>query len=279
MKRRIVMLVLAICLMIPVLTIPARADFGPKPSVTVTFRQEDWQEPYFVTLLSEQTASGPWSTKSSGWSTEDQEDLTEEFRSYQDSDGYHFLNYYEDCTDTGVFHWGYYPPERFKVLVYCPASQHYYVSGAQEQYAFQSMFEGTLNNGVLTVERIYSPWMQAAGFLFRLVMTVVLELLVGLLFGYRRPKQLLVILAANVATQLVLNLMLQDYPGAFFYFLLFGWLEVLIFLAEAVIYTIFLPRFEEQRSFKGKPALYALLANLLSFLTGWFLLDHMRFLI
>ena len=46
----------------------------------------------------------------------------------KDEDGYYFLQFFEDCTETSKFTWGYYPPTKFKILIYFPEHDSFVVS-------------------------------------------------------------------------------------------------------------------------------------------------------
>lgn len=69
------------------------ADMGPKPSVVVDFiGLED--EVYYVTLLSEDTSTGPWSLGNEYYEYMGDEAAFEKFCEYEDVDGYYFPEYY-----------------------------------------------------------------------------------------------------------------------------------------------------------------------------------------
>lgn len=48
---------------------------------------------------------------------------------------------FRDCTETSEFKWTYYPPQRFKILVYFPETDSFAVSGIYERYAFDSYYK------------------------------------------------------------------------------------------------------------------------------------------
>lgn len=281
MKRKLGRLVLLLFLLLPVLTVSVHADMGPKPSVVVDFVgiERDSGAPFYVTLLAEEQSTGPYSWSgilNAGLSPEDAADeIFQKFDGYQDPDGYYFLGYYEECSESGQFIWGYHPPLRFKILLYFPESDCFVVSPEIcEQYAFDSYFAAELHDDGewMEVRRTYHRGWQIGAFLVRLLLTIGVEVLLALAFGFREKRQLLVILGANVVTQVILNIVLLKggaVPLFFFYVIQYGLLELGIFLAEALIYARCLPKLAAPYSTKRKPVLYALTANLVSFCLGY----------
>ena len=72
MKKRILSIFAIVCLAMSFITAPVKADVGPKPSVHIRFENEPG-EPYYVTLLSDQSTYGPWSAGGGGSSIKDPE--------------------------------------------------------------------------------------------------------------------------------------------------------------------------------------------------------------
>ena len=51
------------------------------------------------------------------------------------------MQYFSDCTETSQFTWGYYPPSKFKILLYFPEYDKFAVSEeVYERYAFDSYY-------------------------------------------------------------------------------------------------------------------------------------------
>ena len=155
-----------------------------------------------------------------------------------------------------------------------------------------------VRDGTLELLRTGLPWSRAL--LLRMAITLVLELGLGFALGYRKRQQIAVILIVNVATQLLLNFLLMPkgfalaplYFGAIFLTeslmkllgisgervqwiicmgIVYAVAEGLIVVIEAVTYNKLLPRWGEKKRFPGEYTLYAIAANLLSFLAGFFL--------
>jgi hypothetical protein len=209
-------------------------------------------------------------------------------------DGFHFIGYLENCSDSQQFVWGYYPPQHFKILLYFPDTKEFLVSAQTcERYAFDSYYKVSVGGGdmqvsqeeemasesasnrkaQMVVKRNYQYGWELVNFAARVILTILLELLAALAFGYRRKWQLGFIMTVNVLTQLFLNLALNlgnYYSGERFFVFLYVCLELVVFGIEAAVYTW---KFKKQPETMGHPVCYALAANLLSFLAGMWLAD------
>lgn len=279
--RRFFAIALCTCLLFAILPTTARADMGPKPSVVVTFSGLE-NETYYATLLSKSESTGPYSVVTQEEAADYRSDNPEEetafqkFAAYQDSEGYYFLGFVADCGVSNQLRWGYYPPNEFKILLYFPAQDTLAESqGAYTRYAFDSYYKADLSGlsqgGGFPAARAYDHGNELISLLVRIVLTIALELLLALPFGYRAKKQLLLIGLVNLATQVGLNVALnlirfQYGPWAFleYYFLL----ELLVFVAEAVVYGLCLHRLSDKPAPAWKAVAYALAANVASFVAG-----------
>lgn len=261
----------------------ASADMGPKPSVCITFTGGTGEH-YYGTLLSQTSSTGP----SSAWDgktaycphdadAEAQYAIWQKFVAYEDADGFYFLQEWWDCSVDAPLHWDYYPPSTFKILLYAPEQDLFYVSPVYKSYAFDSYYTVALPTGessTLTAEPCYDYTWEIVSLLVRILLTILLELAVALAFGYREKRVLQFLAVVNVATQVLLNIALnvinyQQGPMAFVLFYVL--LELLVFTVEAFLYAELLPRCSEQRQTTGKAVGYALLANVGSFAVGLWL--------
>jgi len=126
--------------------VTVKADMGPKPSVVIEVTGFEGKE-YYVTLLSERDSTGPWSHGNEYYDYMGEEWVFEEFEKYQDKDGYYFLSFMEDCSEDDTFEWTYYPPQKFKVLIYTADDKQFYCSEEiYERYAFDSYFKVIISN-------------------------------------------------------------------------------------------------------------------------------------
>lgn len=297
MKKKIFSLTLCFLLFI-IQPITIYADMGPKPSVVIDF--EGFQgETYYVTLLSETTNSGPFSIDNTNYTDQDNLpaidnlDPWQRFSSYKDKDGYYFLNYLDDCSETSQFVWGYYPPPRFKILLYFPKYDKFIVSeDIYERYAFDSYFYVDGNNidiqsisstkNTLKAVKNYNYVFELNALFVRIIATIIIEILVALYFGLRSKKQLLIITLVNIFTQTILNILLNIliyYEGPSAYIFNYVVIEILVILIEAVIYSIFLSKNKKLNIVSKRSAflyvliapLYAISANVVSFLIGLYI--------
>ena len=283
MKKRVISLLLLVLLLLPVLTVTVSADMGPKPGTSITVRPGGG-EYAVVTLLAQEESNGPhWTIgpdeEPSSRIAKD-EMLTEAwyaFRDYADPDGYHFWGeIYE-----GSVTWGYFPPENFKIAVYYPEYGILWVSeDSYERYAFDSDFRlnlpavgaGAQSGEVdMVLKKTSNLGSELAGFLFRVVLTLAMELAVARVFGLTEPGQKKLILRVNLLTQVGLNLLLWgwyyfDGPLAAMVRLILA--EILVLVVEGAIYLRKL-RLEESR---GKILGYTILANLASVTLGFLFL-------
>ena len=275
MKKKILMLV---C-MLMILSVPltAVADMGPKPSVVIDFQGLEGKR-YYATLLSKEKSTGPFSAvqDTGGEYRRYQEDdadyeIFEKFAQYKDTDGFYFLQYFEDCSETQQFSWTYYPPQEFKVLLYFPDTDQFLASGSCERYAFDSYFTAEPQDSSLRVIPSYDYTAEAISLFVRVLLTIAVELGIALLFGFREKRVFRFIVIINVVTQLALNVILNviNYHMGMLGFLLFYvLLELVIALVEAVLYAVFLKKRSEKKISAWKPWIYALAANTASFIVG-----------
>lgn len=284
MKKKIFSIVLCVFALLVITPTTALADTGPKPSVVIGFEGLK-QENCYVTLLSKSDSTGPYSaydgdSNQARYNENDEDfEIWEKFVSYQDKDGFYFLQYFEKLDESSTFKWGYYPPKEFKILMYFPDSDSFAVSSEiYERYAFDSYFtvDATgLNpsvNGEISAVKSYDYGLEALSFIARIVITIALELAVALLFGFSAKKQIFVIGITNVITQTILNVLLNiiNYnQGQLMFVLSYILFELIVFAIEAVIYCFALNRYSVKPAVKKWfIVLYAFVANFLSFFAG-----------
>lgn len=265
--------VLLIVFLILLFPVTVRADMGPKPSVTVEFTGLE-DEVYYVTLLSDQAGKAAWRGENDYLDWYGDKAVWEKFRDYASGTEFHFWGYFEECSETDMFCWNYYAPDRFKILLYFPETDTFLESGeCWEQYAFDSYFaaefSGEISGGEMKVWKSYDYGREIRGMIFRVALTLVVELLAAWMFRFRSLKDFLVIFAANLVTQTSLNMALNAivyHNGPREYVLHYIWMEAAIFVVEGAVYSTFLGQ-------KGKrnPWLYAVAANVASLSAGIFL--------
>lgn len=133
--------------------VPAMADVGPKPSVTVALKGQNGVACY-GTLLSRENSSGPFQALSKGGYAryepgDDNYEIFLKFADYKDVDGYYFLQFMENCTETGKISWGYYPPDEFKILLYFPGEDRFSISDkSYNKYAFHTHYAADVSQAI-----------------------------------------------------------------------------------------------------------------------------------
>ena len=256
-------------------------DTGPKPSVRIQFKNMG-DELCYGTLLSKEESTGPawaWDGKEENINLNFVDrDIWEAFVSYEDSDGYYFLQWAWKVNDTKELAWTYYPPNEFKVLLYYPETNTFISSDVCKRYAFDTYYtvdmdgieigsikydENLSGNQRLNMHKSYEFKNEVKALVCRILITVVVEALIGLLFKFRN-KELLYILFINVITQIILNVLLNVYTG-FGYYFVYLLLELLVFAIEAIFYCFV---FKKK---KWHCVLYTLVANVSSFVIGLYL--------
>ena len=297
---------LAFLIAAAVLCCIAMADTGPKPSASFSFTGMP-DEDYYVTMLSRVDTYGPHRVHQPGGEIpgyvleQGEQDPAypawQKFVDYKDPDGYYFLeDLFEQCHGDDEAGWRYFPPEQFKLLLYFPESDTFLCSPVTARYAFDSVYRLDLGGkspaeiaaltltgpdgdpipssaGEITLDKADGSHQQIVGFFGRLGITLVIELALAWGWKYRKGSQLLFIGVANLITQCLLNASLL-YWGAretsrgaiiFWYILL----ELAITGIEAAAYAYLLPGTDRKGpAVRRHAALYALSANLLSFLGG-----------
>lgn len=261
------------------------ADTGPKPSVVITFENMGDQLCY-GTLLSESDSTGPFSV----WDGEEDhivnydlpEDIWKAFTNYKDNDGYYFLQQGWLCSENKQLEWTYYPPSRFKILLYYPESNAFIISEIYERYAFDSYFKVNMeeievnsienNDAIFTAEKSYDFTWELFSLFCRIILTIILELGVAFLFGFGKRNFLLWIGIINIITQVILNVLLNyftlHYRGAMSFVASYLLLEFLVFFIESVLYLVLFPKISRKNIPQRKIILYTLCANAVSFAGG-----------
>lgn len=273
MKKRISSVFAALITAVYIFSAAASADFGPKESITVTFKNMG-VETCYCTLLSEKDGTGPFYVLDS---PKKDDEIDTAFFNYKDADGFYYLHNYSRADVSKEFDWGYYPPSTFKILLYYPATNTFAVSGIYEQYAFTSFYTVDMrdiqvgaDDQTLTAERKYSPFFVVFAFIMRILITLAIEVVIAIPFGFKRKKQLVAIIIINIITQLLLNLILYIVMvdmGILFVFLYIP-LELLIFIIEAIIYAFALRDPKNPKANAADCVLYSFLGNLASFIGG-----------
>ncbi len=288
---------LLICVITAVmLSVTASADMGPKPSVNVDFENLG-DELCYATLLSRTKSTGP----SSAWDGIEEHaqhnenegysyvkygyDIWKAFVDYKDADGFYFLQEAWQVNETKKFGWTYYPPNEFKILLYFPETKTFAVSGIYKSYAFDTYYTVNMDGVNLTADyneelstdarieayRSYNYRVEIFSLIARIVITILIEMAIALAFGYFEKKQLLLLIAVNGVTQIILNVLLNvvNYrSGELAFFVIYILLELGILIGEAVLYFNLLNKLSKKQRPRWLAVIYAAAANIASFAGG-----------
>lgn len=295
MKKRMYvgLFMMLFCMIFAVTALPitAKADMGPKPSVRIQFKNMG-DDLCYGTLLSKEACTGParvWDGTSRNEQLYDLDrDIWKAFVDYKDPDGYYFLQRGWTVSETGEIAWTYYPPGNFKILLYYPETKTFVSSGIYERYAFDTYYtvdmEGVrigsveYNEDLSTNERInayrsYNYRKELLSLAVRILLTIAIEMVVGLLFGFRQKKQLQILALVNITTQLLLNLLLNIIhynAGPLIFIISYVFFEVIVFALEAGLYCKLLKKVSEKEE-NWYYILYSFVANSASFWVGYYL--------
>ncbi len=295
---RIITTLMCVLMAMMIFPITASADTGPKPSVRITFENLG-DELCYGTLLSSKPSTGP----SSAWDGTEEDarhnensngyydwqdfgyDVWKAFVDYDEKDEFYFLQEAWQINETKELAWTYYPPNEFKILLYFPETGEYAVSGVYERYAFDSYFTVNMDDAKPSVDyneelssddrlnayKSYNYSVEIGSLVARILITIVIEMAIALLFGYREKKQLLLLAGVNSGTQIILNVLLNivNYnSGEMAFVVLYILFELIVFAIEAVLFYHFLNKISIKQKPKWLAVVYALVANFVSFEAG-----------
>ena len=292
MKNKKSLSVLIILLLLIFAPNTAMADMGPKPSVNINVNNLEKDQEVYITLLSKEESTGPFSKDTELQSYEDYLEVGfKKFKSIEDKDGYYFLGNLDLLKGNGIYSWSYYPPENFKIALYFPDENLVLISKPYSRYAFNSNFKlnyKDLNlkdevyyfDNEIEVTKYREINKEIKSFLLRLVLTIIIEYLVALAMFRPTKYQTELIIKTNVLTQILLNLaisLILYFYGFIAFFIIFIPCEIAVFIIEGVIYKRRLNQNLPENKKPAMPMLYSFIANLLSAGAGYYLVRYFEF--
>lgn len=292
MKTRKNLTLLIILMLLVFIPNTSNADMGPKPSVNIKVNNLKEKQEVYITLLSKEESTGPFSKDTELESYEEHlKDGFEKFKSIEDKDGYYFLGNLDLLKGDGTYSWSYYPPQDFKIALYFPEQNLVLISKPYSRYAFNSNFNLNYKDMDLKDEVYYfdneiritkyrNINKEIYSFLLRLVLTIIIEYLVALAMFRPTKYQTKLIIKTNVFTQVLLNLaisLILYFYGFIAFFIIFIPLEIAVFIIEGVIYKKRLNQNLPENKKPAMPMLYAFIANLISAGAGYYLVRYFEF--
>jgi hypothetical protein len=280
-------------------SINTSADTGPKPYVEITINGDT--KGMYMTLLSDTYRRGPHHVYDEEYYNYTQEDdlIGLKFIEYKDKDYFHYLQTYSDISNN-KYRWGYYPPTKFKILIYDSINDKFITDDViyiKEEFGsiYTLTLSDTINvvkepgvdrpaedvNNSFVVEKNSTIGRGILAFFTRLIICLAIELLLALLFGFRK-LELIPILIVNIVTQVLFNLFLTIYiyfngfqllliiPAYIFF-------ELLIFVSESISNTYFIKLVDKKTDIEIKSSerivLYTLVANIASLVLGFIIIS------
>lgn len=252
------------------LSITVSADMGPKPYIDILIKGIEGE---YVAAFAATSTGGPnfdyedW--KKSSERNPEYEPEYNPIMEYKDEEGFKWITFYKICDGEANISFSYYRPEVFKLIIY-KEDKLYKVTEAIDTYAFGANYIIDFSDSIIKIERPYNYWPEILNFFIRVIITLVIEILAFILLRFNK-KNLKIVIATNIFTQLMLNLSLNyiiHFNGYLSAMFLLFYMEVVVFVIESISYCIFIKD-------KNKINLigYALIANILSFIIGLVLLN------
>lgn len=267
MKKRFLCLLLLVLILIPTVVL---ADVGPKPSITIrAINMPDSM--CYMDLLVEVSNAG---------------DIDDEFleSEYNQNMVKILSSYYQEGWGPAVVNkeriifddirckildgeciksFGYMPPDKFKIIIVSEDGS-VIISNIIEKKAFNSTVDFNYETGIAKERKVLQSTLLQ--FLITFSLTLLIEGLILLAFKFSLKKYWLVVLLVNFLTQILLtvaislSMLAAGLLGAIFAFFM---AEFIILIIEGVIFGVVLKQHKV-----GRRVLYALTANIVSFIFG-----------
>ena len=279
-KKILLFFIFILVFILSFITTKVSADTGPKPYVEIEMELNEGK--YYVTLLSQDEEYGPWRDAKKYFEEypdefdyEGEKERFNYFKDYVDKDGFYIWNNFKYMEGSGTYRWGYYPPKIFKILIYDIDNDLFIApDDILDRYAFKSFYRcdaKDVNN--IIIEKTTSP-KEVLYFFLRLTITLIIELLIALLFLYKK-WDLLFILGINVITQLILNVILLLFINGSLsgvMLLIYLILEILVTASEILALIFILKKINEKLNRPSRSIyvhiIYGIVANFASFIIG-----------
>lgn len=261
------------------------ADAGPKPSLTIVVKGLDTDK-YWLDLLVAEQAKLSWLEIS-----ETEREQVSRLAEYQDTEGYHpallvgtqvpligSLRGKNGYDGSFVHNFSYVGvPRTFKIAILTEDGR-LIVSEVVNRKQFSSIMHYDLAKGDITGEFVEPAgkvlegmsWTDfVIGLLGSTILTLIIELTIARMAGFKLQKSYKVMFNTNCITQIILNLVIFFFNNSLGQFgvvmgLVLG--EIIVVITEAKVYMKFL----DEKS-KTQRMQYALVVNILSILIGFFI--------
>lgn len=249
------------------------ADMGPKPEIKITVDHAP-TELYYLDLLVKESFLGEINPEK----TYDHPEMIEKLKAYEAEGWIPALG------SARAFMWGeltgsmiegkmvhifsYHVPDEFRIILVTQSGK-VMVSDPIQRDTFYFTMHFDAQSGKITVPNVAIQY--AVQFTTTFIPTLIVEFMVLLTFGLYSKRNLIVFLIMNLITQIFLTFtvnMALIQMGLLSAIVFFIFLEGFIWIFEMIVCWKF---FDKKRS-TGRRIAYALVANILSFILGIFLL-------
>ncbi|MBR2067664.1 MAG: hypothetical protein IJ875_05335 [Solobacterium sp.] len=217
---------------------PAKANNGYYQATRIDIEGIDG--PCYATLLSDKSVSGKWSATMKR-DFDAPEEIENAFLAYQDEHRFSYLQYFQDVSG-GYLFWPTFPPEVFKLLIYIPETDTFYVSDKLERYALTSTYKAIVKDGKLLVEKNYDYGKMALITIIRILMSIGIVVLSTYLIGKPHKTDQHVVWITNIIFYLGLQIFISVYSFKdgfslieYYYFILP--LTIIFLLIQGRIYS------------------------------------------
>ncbi len=254
------------------------ADMGPKPASYITIKGIEGE---YVACFAAKSAGGPnydYETYKE-WLEEGYEYIDyNPIMQYKDADGFKWITRYYECRGEMEISFTYYCPNEYKIVIY-QNGELVFATEPLERYAFTTYYEVDFSTATVTtpeqikVKNTYDYFGEILNLVIRVVLTLAIEIGLFYLFRLYTKRNLIVVSAVNLITQIFLNVavnVVSFTSGALSAMLLLFALEFAILIIECVAYQILLKDKKRWLIF-----LYTILANALSFACGFIVFGFM----
>ncbi len=267
MQKLVAFFMLAV-LIVGTFAAKASADRGPKPSVDLTVRNAPGE--YYIALL--QYVSTDKDNSPLQMEGEVNETTVEKFLKEFHYERFEFQSSFGRIFNghgDGLFEFHYRAPEHLRVIL-IETNGKVHLSDELKKKAYHATCTYDFATGALTEQENEHPTKEEKiEILLCLVITLVIEL--ALMAVFRLPytkRNVLIVVIVNVVTNLILSTYLLTSENGLGDFVTYFTAELLILFLESFIYVALLQNKEGKRCV-GRSLAFAVVANLLSALSGW----------
>ncbi len=284
-RKTVFGMLLVLGLLLPVLMNVAKADFGQKPSITIKVKNAP--DNYYIALLKHSRYNESVKDRTintSGSKLDEWERKALRTISDYNEDGWILYEphhgvgkYYEESNSKGFYQFGNRYLSPFRVIIVTSDGE-VFVSKDVEKVRYTAVFDYDVSTGEIRELIKDSRKLYAMGAVAGYILTLILEGL--LLFPYAlasKKSNWFHCILVNTVTQIMLNLYLvntvSEHMTKGIAFIHFFFIELVIFIIEAVYYGITLREKNGDDVEGGKVVGYAFIANLASLVIGSIIFD------